>query len=145
MINPTLSALGDPFRKNLEIISVVHKRLVDENRHACLNERPGALDMLVSDIRGDEHGIDMANDVRRILHHMRNVSALGNMFSGELPIPGAANMCHFCSSNSQIFARFFVEVGRNSREGTFFGHPLAVIAIEHGAPRIRMPVAYAAT
>jgi hypothetical protein len=49
-------------------------------------------------------------------------------------------MGHACAPNPERFRGLFVQVNRDTGKGAFGGHSLAIVPIEHGAPRVRVAV-----
>lgn len=107
-------------------------------------ERAGSRHVIAADIGGDIGGdddrIDLTDHGGRIFHDVPDVRAEGHVFGAELAIAGAANVGHYRSGNGERFGVFLVQVGGDAGVGTFPRHQVAIIAVEHGAPRIRMSI-----
>ena len=130
-----------PADHRLEIVKVVDHRLVDKQGQSRLDEGAGAFDMLVADIGRDDDGIDLADDVGGILHHVGNARALRDMLGGEAAVADAADMRDGRARDAESLLRFLVQVGGDAGEGAFARHPFAVVAVEDGAPGVGMAVA----
>ena len=101
--------------------------------------------MFAAEVRGDDDGVDFADDVLGRGGDLRNEGAFRDVLGGETTFTRAMDVRDLRSRNSETFSRFLVEVGGDAGERALGGHGLAVVAIEHGAPRIRMAVARGAT
>ena len=63
------------------------------------------------------------------------------MFGGESAFTSTMDVGDLRARNGEALGGLYVEVGRNTREGALGSHRFAVIAVEHGTPRIGVTVA----
>ena len=67
-----MCSLITPFYKCLQIFFIINQRFIDEHGQPCFQERTAALDVLSADIGGTDNGIDFADHVFRLIHHIGN-------------------------------------------------------------------------
>ena len=71
------------------------KRLVDEHRQACFDERTGTIRDAPPLIRGDDNGVHASDGIHRVAHAMRDARRLSDCLGIAGPI--TPNMGDFCS------------------------------------------------
>src|SRR4051812_28140140 len=98
-----------PGRELAQMLGVCCQRLVDKHRQAHFYERVGALEMFLADVRSNDRGIDMADDILRIRDDVldkgsaRNVTCPLEVFAPDMGYLGAFDSKCACGLRSKVF------------------------------------------
>ena len=120
--NPEMNQNLMAAKKDIERLLRDAERLVDEDRQAGLNERPGALYVLVADVRGDTDGVHFADHVLRLCDDVRDERS----FRDAARIRGVVrpDVRDLDTRNPDVLGRLFAEVVRDH----------GIRALRHGRP-----------